>query len=59
MLKVTELTKILARKWEHVDQETEDYYQAKNKKAKELYEEELKLYESTYGKVPSRGGIFG
>jgi len=46
-LKATDITKIIARKWAIVDQQTKDHYENQYREARELFEQETKLYEST------------
>ena len=45
-LKMTEIGKIMCEKWAKADQQTIAYYEAKIQEARELYEQDMKLYES-------------
>jgi len=50
--------KIISISWKNADQQTKDYYNAECKEAKELYQQEMALYEA-YKKTHPRSGIFG
>jgi len=57
-LKITDVTKIVAQRWGNLSAEAKSFYEAKNQEAKAIYEQQIALYESTYGKIERRG-IFG
>jgi len=53
-LKITDITKIIARSWGQIDQQGKEYYEKKNQEAKALYERQMKLFEATYGKIEKK-----
>jgi len=50
-LRMTELTKLIAQKWRNMTQEVRDGYHAKYQEAKTLYQQQIALFEATYGKI--------
>jgi len=52
--KVTEITKIIARNWMNIDQETKAAYEARTTEARKKYEQDIKEYEEKFGSIQKK-----
>jgi hypothetical protein len=52
--KITELTKIIAEKWSHLDGKAKKKYEDLQTESKKRYEKEKKDYEDKYGKIEKK-----
>ena len=53
-LRITDLTRLISERWRDLDPQTKAYYEKKNEEAKVLYEQQVALFEATYGKIQKK-----
>jgi len=53
-LRITDLTRLISERWRELDAQTRAYYDGKSAEAKALYEQQIILFEATYGKIQKK-----
>jgi len=53
-MKITEITKIIAKQWREADDETKQKFEKKNEEAKKKHEKDVKEYEEKYGPIEKK-----
>jgi len=53
-LRVTELTKLICERWREASPEVKASYDAKSQEGRLLYQQQIALFEETYGKIEKK-----